>query len=162
MNTIENKKEDIDPKKEYVMKQNQKVEETDSLNPPNCFRNGNDLLTKIQYINREQGETGSRLILQRIGKNLFIQQEKFKVLLVSQRMIEIKEKHGAKIKKKPSDEVVLEVYEKKKVEHYPVLTTSNEKKICRNIPSMHHSPEVQGTNFERKQNSEIKALPALT
>jgi hypothetical protein len=69
------------------MKSNQKVEETDSPNLPNCDPHGNDLLVKDQNIKPAKVLTWSQLIMQFSSKNLFIEEEKYKALLVSQRIL---------------------------------------------------------------------------
>jgi hypothetical protein len=81
LDTIESKYEELDPAEKLIMKQNQKVKETDSLNPPNFFTNDNDLLVIDQYIKPAKAISRSQLIMQCSSKKLFIEKEKYKALL---------------------------------------------------------------------------------
>jgi hypothetical protein len=79
-----------------------------------------------------KSETGSQIIMQCSSKNLFIEGEKCKALFVSQRFIELRRiriRLGAKLRKNPNEKEVLEACQKNKIEPYPVLVKSSERKI---------------------------------
>jgi hypothetical protein len=94
LDTIENKYEELDPAGKLIMKQNQKVKKTGSLNPPNCFMNGNDLLVIDQYIKLAKAVTRSQLIMQCNSKKLFIEEEK---CTASLQIREVKEPRAKKV-----------------------------------------------------------------
>jgi hypothetical protein len=91
---------------------------------------------------------------------LFIEEEKYKALLTSQKIVDLRKRRGAKQEKKPNSGKDLEVCRKRKSEHHQIVVKINERKFFGKLWSTHPpASEVEETNSERKQNSEIRALP---
>jgi hypothetical protein len=83
--------------------------------------------------------------------NLFIEEEKYKVLLLNQRIEELRKRREEKQEKKPNNGEDSEICRKRKFEYHTTVFKSNERKFLGKLSSMHPpASEMEETNSERK------------